>query len=670
VLVGISFGNRGLGTEMELFVSPKGSDSNPGTRARPLRTLEAARDAARKRKDGKRVTVWLRGGLYERARTFKLGKPDSGTKDAPIVYRACKGEHARLIGGVSIPASAFKAVTDKAVLKRLAPSARKHVLRVELPALGITDFGEAAVPGRQPELFFNDRPMPLARWPNEGFARIAGVLGTKPYVSHGLKGDKVGKLLYKGDRPKRWVAEKDHMRLHGYWFWDWADSYEKVKSIDVDKRVIATAPPYHHYGYRKGLRFYALNLLAELDSPGEWFLDRVSGILYFWPPGPIGKAAVTISLLAEPLVEMKNSSHVILQGLTLEATRGAAVEISGGRENLVAGCTIRNTGTHAVSINGGTNNGVAGCDIYATGSYGISLSGGNRRTLTAAGNYAVNNHIHHFARLQRTYAGAVHLSGVGNRAAHNCIHHAPHLAVLFKGNENVIEFNRLHDICHETGDVGVFYTGRDWTVRGNVIRYNFVHHVRGPGLGGAQVVYLDDAASGTVVFGNVIYKCERAMLLGGGRDNVIENNVMIACDESVRIDNRGLNWMKAAVNTGGTMRKRLAAIPYKKPPWSTRYPRLARLLQDEPAVPKGNVVRYNVIQGCKPMNLADEVKKFGTISDNLVTEEELGFFDEGKTDFRMKKTSAVFKALRGFKPIPFEKIGLYRDRYRKSVPAG
>ena len=210
---------------------------------------------------------------------------------------------------------------------------------------------------------------------------------------------------------------------------------------------------------------------------------------------------------------------MVLRDLTSRRPAATALKSSGGEGNLVAGCTIRNMGGTAVVVDGGSENGVVGCDIYQTGAGGIRLAGGDRRTLTPAGNYAVNNHIHHFARLQRTYAPAIQLDGVGNRAAHNLIHDAPHMAIGFGGNENVMELNEIHDVCQETGDVGVFYTGRDWTVRGNVIRHNFIHHVNGPGLYGAQGIYLDDCASGTIVFGNVIYKTARAMLIGGGRDN-------------------------------------------------------------------------------------------------------------------------------------------------------
>ncbi len=96
------------------------------------------------------------------------------------------------------------------------------------------------------------------------------------------------------------------------------------------------------------------------------------------------------------LVTMKNTSHLTLRGMILEAARGTAVSISGGTDNRIVGCTICNVGSWAVDISGGgMANGVVGCDIYETGDDGIRLSGGNRLTLTPAGHYAENNHVHH-----------------------------------------------------------------------------------------------------------------------------------------------------------------------------------------------------------------------------------------------------------------------------------
>ena len=295
----------------------------------------------------------------------------------------------------------FTAVQDAAILSRLDAAARGHVLQADLKALGIADFGGIVPNGKRGELFFNDQPLTLARWPKEGFVKIGEVTGGRPVDVRGTVGDEIGKFTYEGDRPSRWVGETD-VWLHGYWFWDWADQYHKVESIDTKTRTITLAPPYHYYGYRKGQHYYAVNVLAELSSPGQWYLDRRTGLLYVWPPAPMEKARIVFSTLESPVIRLKNASHVILRDLIVEATRGDGIVIEGGEDNLVAGCTVRNVGASAVVVHGGKHCGVVGCDVYQVNA-GIRLAGGDRRTLTPAGHYATNNHIHHFARLQRTY---------------------------------------------------------------------------------------------------------------------------------------------------------------------------------------------------------------------------------------------------------------------------
>lgn len=497
----------------DFYVSPSGNDSwsgkLPAPNAQrtdgPFESLERARDAIRrlKKADGLPaggVTVCARGGAYTITKTFELTAADGGAADAPVIYEACEGEGVRLIGGKRI--EGFAPTDDQAVLRRINEACRGKILQVNLRRQGITDFGQLKPRGfGRPmyaagiELFFDDRPMQLARWPNRGWAKIAAVPA----------GKQAGRFTYEGDRPTKWAAADD-VWLHGYWTQDWADSYVKVKSIDIERKEITTHEPHGVYGYTAGKRYCALNILEELDEPGEWYLDRKSGVLYFWPPAPVNEAKAFVSILEEPMISMRDVSHVRLEGFTLECTRGSGIEMSGGTGNVIARCVLRNIGNVAVKINGGMKNGVVGCDVYETGDGGISLSGGDRKKLTPAGNYARNNHIHNYSRWVRTYRAAIRVSGVGNHVAHNLIHDAPHTGILFGGNDHLFEFNEVHNVCRETGDVGAFYTGRNWTTRGTVIRYNYFHDIYGPYTHGAMAVYLDDAASGSTIFGNVFLR--------------------------------------------------------------------------------------------------------------------------------------------------------------------
>jgi len=663
------------GSGLNLYVSSDGNDAWSGRIANadrnksdgPFKTLQRARDEIRRLKQagkisGKTVTVNIRTGNYLLARTFELSSKDTGTKDYPVTYRSYDNETVRLIGGRAI--TNFKPVTDPAILKRLDESARGKVMQADLKAAGIRDFGEVTQANKTLELFFQNKPMTLARWPNEGYVKITDVVGGQPVKIHGRVGDKIGKFTYEGDRPKRWQDEDD-IHLHGYWFWDWADAYQKVESIDTEKRIIATAAPYHHYGYKVGQRFYALNILAEVDKPGEWYLDRKSAILYFWPPTEIASSEVILSML-EMVISMTDASYVTLEGLTIGFSRGTAVAINGGEHNKITGCTLQNIGGKAAFINGGTNHIVANCQINNTGTGSIILTGGDRKKLIPGRHAAINNHIHHYSRLQNTYGTAISANGVGCRIAHNLIHDAPHMAIGISGNEHLVEYNEVHNVCTETDDAGAFYMGRDWTWRGNIVRYNYFHHLdQYKSLHGVQAIYLDDWASDVKVYGNICYKAHRGVLLGGGRDNTIENNIFIDCDIAVHVDSRGLGWAKNYFDgTTTTLTDRLNEIPYKQPPWSQRYPKLLTLYEDEPALAKYNKVVRNISSGCKKWlalhnGLTTEIVE---VTDNLV-DKDPRFVDPKSEDFRLRADSPAFE--KGFQKIPIEKIGLYNHNESK-----
>jgi hypothetical protein len=655
-----------------LYVAPTGNDAWSGKLAEPnsartdgpFATLERARDEIRKLKQAATlgagvVTVELRGGVYERDRAFELAAEDSGTADAPIVYRARPGETVRLIGGKRI--TGFVPVTDPAVLERLEPAARGNVWQADLRAAGATDYG--APSGGGLELFFQGKPMRIARWPNEGFVKIVQVSGTTPVNVRGTKGCAEGIFSYEGDRPRRWAKEKD-VWLHGYWFWDWADQRQKVESIDADKRVLTLAPPQHHYGYRNGQWFYAFNLLAEIDQPGEWYLDRETGELYFWPPAPLGEVLVSV---VPTLMTLKDTSFVTVRGLTLEAMRSTAVVVSGGRQNRIVGCTIRNGGRNAVAVSG-TAHEVIGCDIYQMAEGGISLQGGDRRTLTPAGLLAENNHIHHYGRFKPMYSAGISVHGVGNRLAHNLIHSAPHQAISFGGNDHVIELNEIHDVCFESNDAGAIYSGRDWTMRGTVIRHNYLHHIYGFERRGCVGVYLDDMYCGTEISGNVFYRVPRAAFIGGGRDCQIMNNVFVDCTPAVHIDARALGW--AHDHADGWIREgrdkgTLSGIRFREPPYSERYPALGPILDEDPAAPRGNLVARNICVGGRWDEIEAKARPLVKFENNLLDADPL-FVDAAGLNFQLREDSPAWKL--GFQRIPVERIGLYASDHRASWP--
>lgn len=693
----------GTARALDLYVAPPGktaaSNSPLGAQENPFPSLEAARDAIRRQKteggfskDG--LTVWIAAGHYPRTNAFTLTAADSGTAAAPILWRGRPGETPRLVGGRLL--SGFRAVSDAAVARRFPEIARAHVRECDLRALGITDFGEmksrgfsrATVPAHC-ELFVAGQPMVLARWPNEGaFERIAGFPPSSG--ENDGHGGNIGKVeagfQYTGDRPRGWKPSGE-IWVHGYWSWDWANSYERIEALDLEKRLIKTAAPHGLYGFRKDQRFYFLNVLEELDQPGEWYLDREAGRLYFWPPDEASLSQALLSLSAEPLLDLRDVSHVTFQGLVLEGTRASGVTIRGGSSNRIASCLIRAVGNHGIDVAGGSGHSVVGCDVFDTGDGGVALSGGDRRTLTPAGHFVENCHFQRQGRWSKCYVPAILLQGVGLRASHNLIHDHPHCAILYWGNEHLMEFNEIHHIALETGDVGAIYTGRDYTFRGNRIRNNYIHHTGGVGMG-SMGVYMDDCVSGTEIEGNIFFKVERAAFLGGGRDHRVVNNVFVDCNHAVELDGRGLD--RSPVWRGmvdQTMRNQLKDIPLAL--YRERYPALRGLdayygapgetpLTGEAfkGVPPGNnLVARNVVVG-KWLRVgwhAQQEPGMLQLENNFVGDAP-GFVHGPLTeqarpaDFDLVDDSPARRS--GFQALPTERMGLRpEDAARREIPA-
>ena len=730
----LSYGRvEGQSPGIAFYVSPAGNDAwsgrleqpNPGGNDGPFLTLQRARQAVREFKQEKTIpahgiTVWIHAGTYSLSESFVLSSEDSGQEGKLIRWRAYTGEGVRLVGGKQI--SGFKIVTNPSILVKLNPAAKSHVMQVDLREQGITDYGGKKMVGMglplQPaplELFFDGRAMTLARYPNTGWLNILDVPQTGEKLIHegvthtpkdGIpRGRHYGRFTYPGERPGRWHSHDD-IWLHGYWSWDWADAHIRVAGIDTANHTIYPAEPHYHYGYTKEQRFYFYNILEELDMPGEYYLDHHSGILYFWPPAPIESGDAFVSLLDQTMCVLDGTSYLSIEGLIFEGARGNGIEINGGRHNQIAGCTIRNIGNVGIIVQGGNDHGVLSCDIYDTGDGGIRLEGGDRLTLSTGRHYATNNHIYRFSRINLTSRHAVQVRGVGNLVSHNRIHDAPHEAIYFGGNEHIIEFNEIFNIVKETGDAGAIHTGRDYTWRGNMIRFNYFHDLHGPGRFGVMGVYLDDFMSGTTVYGNIFYRAGRAMFIGGGRDNVVENNIFVDCEASVHIDARGTTWAGYYFDgTYNVLTDRMQAVNYDQSPYSEHYPELLSYYDDDPAVPKNNRVLRNVSMSQKWLDIEDgvdvnllrmegnliadsvlcywrgpEIKDaltgtvftradtafVGKLTGNQLILGDPGFVDASKRDFRLQKESPAFNL--GFQPVSMDSIGLYRDKFREQLP--
>lgn len=686
--------------EGDFYVAPCGCDENDGSFDHPFATLQRAAQAVRAVKNEKNgVTVCVRAGEY-RMNGLKLTREDSGSEDCPITYRAYGDGEVILNGGVTLNSADFEPVTEE-IRNRLHGDACESVVQIDLKRYGLTeaDWGEIHpigkfgteekyddyVPGTNCELFFNGQRMPLARYPDGGMMKLDAVKDVGDarefpeqnydFFWDARRNHAGGTYIVSRRTAERMQAWKslEGIWAYGYFYHDWADSSTPIAAFDLEHRSFF--PRYvARYGAKKGGLFYFYNVLDELDTPGEWYLNRKSGMLYFYPPEALGGACVEMTITENSLIELEGADHITFEGFTLRGTRGDAVRFR------ASDCTFRRmnvSGVLGAGFSGeGRRNLVTECEISHTGKGGILLTGGDRETLTPGCNRADNNHIHHFGEVYMAYFSGVHLEGCGNICSHNEIHDCPHAAVLYYGNDHLIEYNHIHDAVQHSSDAGAIYSGQDWTLQGCVIRYNVLHDIGNENFR-PDGIYFDDMLSGQTAYGNLLVNIGRnGFLIGGGRDNHVFNNIIVHAGRGIDFDNRGRDGFLHNSMSGsevrdyetGSMWQRLRRVPYQSALWKQRYPTLARLSHDfsDPDSPDfgpnpayGQIHDNLVIAPDRsPGRFSPDAQAYSAIENNhaFATEEEAGMTPG---EYTLPEDVPARQAMPSFENIPFEKIGRY-----------
>lgn len=661
-------------TALDIHVAITGNDTNPGTVKQPIATLQHARDLLREsgRLGQETCTVWVRAGVYTLTESFTLNIQDSGSEQQPVVYRAVDGQSVRLVGGRSLGPQDFAPVTDSATWTRVQPAVRGQIVALDLVKLGIRHMD--AYPdkftdnGGIIELFIDNQRMPVSRYPNTfGDMTMQRVLVNgggqeKPgdwrvYYNTGTPEQR--RALEKGPprpgvfayRPKhqaahaRWARALDRgVWLKGYWRVVWQNETVRVAGIDTDKQTVTLAVPvsngigskYHRPEGSGEEIYWVMNLLEEVDRPGEWAIDFVDKKLYLYPPKDLNRSSVLISDMAAPVIDLREASHVQLQGLTVEGSLSDGIRISCGQSNTVLGCTVRNVAKYGVRVEGGSDHEVRSCDLYALGAGGVWLSGGDAVVTprVPARHRVINNDIHHFGQIERVYApgvnvgfiggggGSRRVDAVGMHVAHNAIHHCPHAGVLFNSFDNVLEYNEVFQFALVSNDMGAFYSyAKEDGIGNTTFRYNFMHSSpEGDGI------YFDNLADRPCIFGNIAYrlgpqssqlKAKRGcayLIKNFGESPVdIQNNIAVDCKEGFFV-RRG----------------------------------------------SPSTICSNVAVAC--------IKASDDLPELTVYNMDPGFVDLAALNLALKPNAQVYRDVPDFKPIPFERIGLYADEFRHSVP--
>ena len=464
--------------EIAIYVSPEGKDSWAGSIDKPFATIQMARDAihAVKKKSGltKPVTVYLRGGTYELSETLLFTLEDSGIRSCPITYRAYQNEKPVISGG------------------RKITGAWKNY-KGEIQVCSIPEVKEGKWRFRQ--LFLNGERQTRARIPDEN---------EKFYVIDESEEDLDREAFkYREGNFRKWKNLND---IEVVLFHFWNESRLLVSEIDEKERIVTFTG---RIGRRLGTgndlnRYYIDNVLEGLDQPGEWYLDRHTGQLYYWPEGDLERSELRAPVINEIIrfegdVE-KNQliQYINIRGLTFcdadyilpeegiptirdpgDIWFPSALTLKGVKDCVFENNTVRNVGTYGVDLTGDGNH-IIGNKIYDTGSGGIiTRSYGRYRNIISY------NHIHDCGSVFPASVG-INIDDGGGLIANNLIHHTSHSGIYGRhfatdyGQEHerrnqeqglIIEYNEIHDAMHGMNDgAGIFIRDDYIVIRNNLIR--------------------------------------------------------------------------------------------------------------------------------------------------------------------------------------------------------
>jgi hypothetical protein len=514
--------------EISLYVSPNGDDSAQGTSPRhAFATLERARDAIRELKQNGKlhapVTVFLREGLHPRTRPLLLTESDSGSLEAPITYTAYKNEKPVVSGGKTI--NGWKPFAD-------------GIWITEIPEVknGSWTFNQ---------LFVNGELRRRARTPNQGFYRVAGFPDGGQEVHYHTDCQRFE--FKEGDLNPQWTNLND-VEVIVYHFW--TDSHLPIQEIDTNTNIVTFA---HKAGKvftddfsSDGARYIVENVFEGLDEPGEWYLNRKTGFLYYFPkPDEDLITAEVIAPVAPAFIQIKGKpadrkfvEHIHFRNLSFMYTNWqlpkgnsndqqgsssvpAAITLTGARHGSFDHCIVKNSGTFAFDIdNGCSYNTFTNNEISYLAAGGFRVNGGDEAShpLERTGyNTITDNALHHYGEVYPSAVGVLLMHTQGNLVAHNDIHHGWYTGISIGwewgyqrsiSRDNRIEYNHIHHIGQGLlSDMGAIYTLG--ISPGTTIRNNLIHDVNANHYGGWGI-YNDEGSSHILIENNIVYNTKFA----------------------------------------------------------------------------------------------------------------------------------------------------------------
>jgi len=534
-----------------IYVATDGNDAwsgfypvvNTARNDGPLATIEAARDKIRRIKASGdfsgRINVWIRGGRYQISKPIVFTSEDSG----PITYTNFPGEKPILDCGKKI--TGWRKITINGI-----DAWATEIPEVKQGRWYFRDF------------FVNDKRKRRTVLPEKGFFKIKDV----SEKATGLFDGSYSFFCNKGDI-KKWKNLDD---IEIVIFHKWIEERMPISQFN-EKTGLVVSSRKTVMALAKDTRYRVENVFEELKNPGEWYLDRQQGILYYVPEkdetiesSEFYAPVITQAIRLEGNPE-KNQivDNLTFKGITIDHTDWVQPEdqmascaqaahripgivfMKGCRNCKIQECEIKHCGWYGIEISDGcTNINVDNNHIWDLGAGGIKINGGdvNSPSYNHTGLITIsNNHIHDCGNVFYSAVGILSMHASNNKFLKNHIHDLYYSGIScgwvwgYSENvskNNIIEDNFIHDVGKSLlSDMGGIYTLG--VQPGTVIRGNVIFRISKSEYG-AWCIYLDEGSSHIIVENNLCaFTNSQIFHQHYGRENIIRNNIFAFGEEGI-----------------------------------------------------------------------------------------------------------------------------------------
>lgn len=686
-----------------IYVSPSGSDMNEGTIDKPLKSLKAAKEKAATMNNNQPLSVVFREGFYYINETVEFSMRDSGTEEFPIRYMAYEGERPVFTSSKKLDVSLFEPVTDKEVLAKIPEEARDYVLQMDLKKLGIYapdilyDKAKGTYTENWIDLYLNGKTQQVAQWPN---GMMNYDIYNKPVSAGSTSRTSTDGGSFEVATPRifRWTtADPDQAMTMGYFGNDYTYAGNMLKSVDTETMTVN-----HAYGMTYGIisaktrRYKVLNLIEELDIPTEFFVDRKTETLYYYPPYDLEGSDLHLSINNQfeliradgvsnvnfenlefygmhQAMNFSNSSNIKILGCTFFGSRSTMIDFTLDSQTLGG---VRKIGLTATANTAGCKDFIIdSCNFYDGNASMLNTAMGDSAYLEKSNSYVRNCFFERSSLVNGNTTTVRMDNSCGVNFVNNSMHNLFFHAIDYSGNYAKIQYNEIYNATRDPHDAGVIYHWREFTARANDIAYNIIHDTDNKGIqasdSGTVGIYSDGENSGNFIHHNILWNNGNPIHHNSGVTNDVSYNIMM------KARRKGMAF--TYLNYVYSSPLRAEAIPLLidiAPWWLEHFPELeyeAYFAENIQFGSPNTTINYNISDsqdGSSPQGIATLLE----YKNNIIidpTKDTSMFVDYDNNDFRLKAGTEFAKdfpdALTD-ENFDYAWTGVQVNEYRKTLP--